>query len=112
MKRPPRRGMEIQRGTKNQRGYAMATKDHGHMMLVGSVARPEDGWSVEDVFRNCAKALGNQVTMLPDGEIGDRYFWINYVARRTYAQHPDMVTLSRHTIDDWKPNAYEDHWLF
>jgi hypothetical protein len=81
-------------------------------MLVGSVARPEDGWSVEDVFRNCAKAIGTQVTMLPDGEIGDRYFWINYVALRTYAEHPDMVTLSRHTVDNWKPNAYEDHWLF
>jgi hypothetical protein len=50
--------------------------------------------------------------MLPDGEIGDRYFWINYVARRTYAEHPDMITLSRHTVDDWKPRAYDDHWLF
>lgn len=86
--------------------------DHGHMMLVGSVARPEDGWSVEDVFRHCAGSIGDHVSMLPDGEIGDRYFWINYVARRTYAEHPDMKTLSRHTVDDWKPRSYDDHWLF
>ncbi|MGH7906069.1 MAG: hypothetical protein ACREP6_05530 [Candidatus Binataceae bacterium] len=89
----------------------MAT-EHGHLMLVGSVARPEDGWGVEDVFRHCAQAIGNQVSMLPDGEIGDRYYWINFVARRTYAEHHDMVTLSHHTIGDWKPKAYEDHWLF
>ena len=88
------------------------SSDQGHMMLVGSVARPEDGWDVEDVFRNCANYIGNEVSMLPDGEIGDRYFWINYVARRTFAEHPDMVTLSRHTVDDWKPTAYDDHWLF
>ncbi|MGH7962691.1 MAG: hypothetical protein ACRERD_12835 [Candidatus Binatia bacterium] len=87
-------------------------QDHGHVMLVGSIARPEDGWSVEDVFRNSAKAIGNHVSMLPDGEIGDRYYWINYVALRTYAEHPDMVTTSRHTVDDWKPKAYADHWQF
>ena len=79
--------------------------DHGHMMLVGSVARPEDGWTVEDVMRNAANAIGEHTSMLPDGEIGDRYYWINYVARRTYAEHPDMKTLSRHTVDDWKPQG-------
>ena len=57
--------------------------DHGHMMLVGSVARPEDGWNVEDVMRNAENAIGAHASMLPDGEIGDRYYWINYVARRT-----------------------------
>jgi len=88
------------------------SQDHGHVMLVGSVARPEDGWGEEDVFRNCAKAIGPHVSMLPDGEIGDRYYWINYVARRTYAEHPDMMTLSHHTVDDWKPKSYDDHWLF
>ncbi len=87
-------------------------QDHGHVMLVGSIARPEDGWNVEDVFRNCANTIGDHVSMLPDGEIGDRYYWINYVARRTYAEHPDMVTLSVHTVDDWKPRGYEGHWLF
>ena len=86
--------------------------DHGHMMLVGSVARPEDGWNVEDVMRNAANAIGEHASMLPDGEIGDRYYWINYVARRTYAEHPDMKTLSHHTIDEWKPKGYDDHWLF
>ncbi|MCC7413099.1 MAG: hypothetical protein IT495_15900 [Gammaproteobacteria bacterium] len=88
------------------------SEDHGHVMLVGSVARPEDGWDVEDVFRNAARSIGEHVSMLPDGEIGDRYFWINYVARRTYAEHPDMLTLSHHTVDDWKPKSYDDHWLF
>lgn len=81
-------------------------------MLVGSIARPEDGWSVEDVFRHCANTVGQHVSMLPDGEIGDRYYWINYIARRTYATHPDLVTLSHHTVQDWKPKSYKDHWIF
>lgn len=91
----------------------MSIQDNGKILLVGSVARPEDGWGVEDVFRNCAKAVGPYVSQLPDGEIGYRYYWINYVARNTYADHPDMITLSHHTKDDWKPaNRYDDHWLF
>lgn len=88
------------------------SEDHGHIMLVESVARPEDGWAVDDVLSNSAKYIGDHVSMLPDGEIGDRYYWINYVARRTYAEHPDMSTLSHHSVDDWKPKGYDDHWLF
>lgn len=86
--------------------------DRGAVMLVGSIARPEDGWDREDVLRECASALGEHVTKLPDGEIGDRYFWINFLARHTYCQHPDMVTLTRHTFEDWKPTGYDDHWKF
>lgn len=81
-------------------------------MLVGSIARPEDGWGREDVLRECAGALGEHVTKLPDGEVGDRYFWINFLARHTYAGHPDMITISNHTFENWKPTGYHDHWQF
>jgi hypothetical protein len=85
-------------------------RDDGHVMLVGSVARPIDGWDVEDVLRNCATALGPHVSKLPDGEVSDRYYWINYLPRHTYSRSPDMATVSRHTFDDWLPKAYDDHW--
>lgn len=66
----------------------------GDLLLVGSVARPEDGWSVEDVLRNSAELIGPYVSMLPDGEVGDRSQWINFIARRVFPGHPDLVTTS------------------
>jgi hypothetical protein len=88
----------------------MAVRDHGKVLLVGSVARPEDGWAVEDVFRNAAHTVGPYVSMLPDGETGDRSLWINFIARRVFPNHPDLVTTSRHTYEDWKPRGYDDLW--
>ena len=87
-------------------------RDGGQVMLVGSVARPDDGWGVEDVFRNCVKTLGARVSMLPDGEVGDRYYWINYLARHAYNSHAGLQTVSHHTFEDWKPTGYADHWRF
>lgn len=87
-----------------------AGADDGKVLIIGSVARPEDGWTVEDVFRNCASHLGTYVSMLPDGELGDRTLWITYLARHVYHGHPDIVTVSRHTYEDWKPNGYNDQW--
>lgn len=81
-------------------------------MLVGSIARPEDGWSVEEVFRHSGRTLDDRVSMLPDGEIGDRSTWITYIARHVYHGHPDLLTLSRHTYSDWKPRHYDDQWRF
>jgi hypothetical protein len=87
--------------------------DRGKVLLVGSVARPEDGWRVEDVFTRCASSLGPYVSMLPDGELGDRSQWITYIARHAYSRCPDLESLTRHTFDDWKPRAgYDDHWRF
>jgi hypothetical protein len=88
------------------------THDHGAVLLVGSIARPEDGWSVEDVFRHSATTLGSYVSVMPDGEVGDRSAWITYIARHAYHSHPDLVTLSRHTFEDWKPRSYDDQWRF
>ncbi len=64
--------------------------DHGALLLVGSIARPDDGWDVADVFVNSAQTVGRYVSMLPDGELGDRSTWISYVAKRAYAGHPDL----------------------
>ena len=42
------------------------TTDDGDVLLVGSIARLDDDWTVEDVFRRAAPAaLGDHVTMLP-----------------------------------------------
>jgi hypothetical protein len=84
--------------------------DQGRILIVGSVARAADAWGVEDVLRNCAQGLGGHVSMLPDGEVGDRNAWINFIVRHAYWGHPDVITLSRHTYDDWRPGGYHDQW--
>jgi hypothetical protein len=88
----------------------------GQVLLVGSVARREDGWSVEDVFRRSAGVLGRRAAMLPDGEIGPRQTWIVYLARGTYLEHPDIEL--RHPAPEqahdptWVPKDYDDQFLF
>jgi len=84
--------------------------DRGKVLLVGSIARPHDRWNVEDVFRRSAAELGEYVRMFPDGELGDRSLWIAWLPRKVYSRHPDVLTTSRHTYDDWLPRGYNDHW--
>jgi len=86
--------------------------DRGVVLLVGSIARPEDGWTVEDVFRRTATELGRYVTMLPDGELGDRSRWIQFIPRHAYHGHPDLITTTHHTYEDWKASSYDDTWRF
>jgi hypothetical protein len=93
----------------------MMKADHGEVMLVGSVTIPEDELDAAGVMRLCGDKLGEHASMLPDGEVGDRYYWINWIARHTYYGHPDMITLSHHTFEDWKPDpklGLKDHWRF
>jgi hypothetical protein len=52
------------------------------------------------------------VTMLPDGELGDRSRWIQFIPRHAYHPHPDLITTTRHTYDDWKATSYDDMWQF
>ncbi|CAN5152386.1 hypothetical protein BH09ACT1_BH09ACT1_18800 [soil metagenome] len=46
--------------------------------LVGSVNLP----TAEDVFREAAGALGDRLPRLPDGEVGERYYWIQFQKSR------------------------------
>ncbi|MGH7906307.1 MAG: hypothetical protein ACREP6_06735 [Candidatus Binataceae bacterium] len=84
----------------------------GDLFLVGSV--PFD--SVEEVFRNCGRMLGDWVPSLPDGEVGDRSYWILYVAWRAYHHHPRIETIMRpapiNGVEQWKPKSMEDIFQF
>jgi hypothetical protein len=86
--------------------------DHGDVLLVGSIARLGEDWTAEKVLRICAETLGDRVSMLPDGELGDRSQWITYIARHAYHGHPDLETRSHHTYEDWLPEGYDDQWRF
>jgi hypothetical protein len=91
---------------------------HGNVLLVGSM--PFE--TVEDALRSGA-ALGTDVTCLPDGEVGDRQFWVTFLPTRTYSRHPDLFE-SRSPDDgfDHQPDhdtttmrpgaAREFHWTY
>jgi hypothetical protein len=87
-------------------------RDNGQILLVGSVSRPQEGWRIEDVFTSCADSLGTHASMLPDGEVGDHNWWIFFLPLRSYSKHPDLETLSSHSIDNWKPKHRDDYWTF
>lgn len=63
----------------------------GEMLLIGSM--PFD--TVEDVFRVCGSTLGNALASLPDGEVGDRRNWTEYLALRTFASHEALEEVQR-----------------
>ncbi len=46
--------------------------------LVGSIRLPD----AESVLRAAAGALGERLKRVPDGETGERYYWINFQTRR------------------------------
>lgn len=85
------------------------TKD---LLLVGSIPLP----GVEEVFTKCSEYVGNFVPGLPDGEVGDRVWWVNYLAYRYYDGHPEIETTNRPApvggVPTWKPASIGDLWLF
>ena len=56
--------------------------------LVGSVNLP----TAEDVFRTVAEELGDRIDHVPDGEAGERYYWLQFQTRRFDAT-PGLVRL-------------------
>jgi hypothetical protein len=85
------------------------TKD---MMLVGSI--PLD--TVDEVFEQWGTALGSHLSCMPDGEVGDRIWWHNYLAYRFFHGHPALETIQRPApidgVEQWKPKDLHDMWLF
>lgn len=65
---------------------ARATKP---VLLVGGVP----GETAEQVFRTVGPALGDLAIGLTDGEIGQRRFWVFFVAVNTWQTHPDLQML-------------------
>lgn len=83
-----------------------------NLMLLGSFPLE----TVEEVFRTCAQAIGDDVFCLPDGEVGDRLWWTNFQCHRVFNGHPDFETVRRpdpiNGVENWKPRGYVDQWQF
>jgi len=85
----------------------------GELLLVGSV--PLD--TVEQVFRNVGGPLGPYLAYMPDGEVGDRRYWIDGIAYRVLNGHPEIETLRRPApdadgVERWRPLGVHDQFQF
>jgi hypothetical protein len=83
------------------------------ILLVGSV--PLD--TVEQVFRTIGGPLGPHLAYMPDGEVGDRRYWIDGIAYRVLNGHPEIETLRRPAPDEngverWRPQGIHDQFQF
>jgi len=65
---------------------ARATLAGAH--LVGSVNLP----TAAEVFRTVAEHLGDDIDHIPDGEVGERYYWLQFQTRR-FDETPGLVRL-------------------
>jgi len=68
------------------------------ILLVGSVPLE----TAEDVFRMFAPALGRGLSSIPDGELGERRWWVARFPRVLFSKHPDIETLERPPEEDLK----------
>jgi hypothetical protein len=83
------------------------------LLLVGSM--PFD--TAEQTFRwACDGGLASALPCLPDGEIGERSYWIIMLGYRLYHGHPQIETLRRPNpvdgVENWKPSGRQDNWSF
>lgn len=76
------------------------------LMLVGSIAYDTS----EETFRSIAPRLGQWLPFIPDGEIGDRQYWITFLAYRVFHGHPDIETLQRPRAADGQESWNRDDW--
>ena len=83
------------------------------LLLVGSI--PMD--TPEEVFRAFGGSLGPSLAYLPDGEIGERRFWVDGLAYRVFNGHPELETTKRpapdeHGVENWQPRGRDDEFRF
>lgn len=84
------------------------------LMLVGSI--PYD--TAEQVFRAVGPTLGPHMPFIPDGEIGERIYWINQLAYRVFHGHPDIETIERpideNGVEAWRSQQLgtNSRWIF
>ena len=82
------------------------------LLLVGSVPLE----SAEDVFRTFGGPLGPYLGAVPDGEVGERRWWVIRLAYQVFNGHPDLEVLCRPAPDDGVerlvPRDRSDSWQF
>ncbi len=82
------------------------------LLLVGSIPLT----TAEDVIRMFGPPLGRYLHAMPDGEIGDRRWWVVRLSFQVFNTHPDLEILSRPARDNGVerliPRDRSDMWTF
>lgn len=82
------------------------------LLLVGSVPLE----TAPEVLEMCGHSLGTHLPCIPDGETGDRFYWIQVLAYRVFHGHPDIETVKRpasvNGVEVTIPKTKEDSWQF
>lgn len=83
------------------------------ILLVGSI--PLD--TPEEVFQAFGPGLGKWLAYLPDGEIGDRRYWIDGIGHRVLNGHREMETIrypdpDENGVETWRPQGNHDQYQF
>jgi hypothetical protein len=83
------------------------------LLLVGSIPLE----TAEAVFRSLGGPLGQYLAYMPDGEIGDRQYWIDGIGYRVLNGHPEIETLKRpapdaNGVERWRPLGIHDQFRF
>lgn len=86
---------------------------HANLLLVGSI--PLD--TAEQVFRAFGPTLGEHLPFIPDGEIGERRYWIDGIAYRVLNGHRELDTLHYPSpgpdgVEEWRPQGIGDEFRF
>jgi hypothetical protein len=68
----------------------------GDLLLVGSI--PLD--TAEQVMQMFGPPLGPFLRSIPDGEIGDRRWWVLRLSWQVFLGHPDLIVIKRPAPDD------------
>lgn len=83
-----------------------------NLLLVGSVPLP----TVEEVIRMFGTPLGRHLISMPDGEVGDRRWWVLRLSFQVFNGHPELETINRPAFDNGVerlvPRNVPDMWRF
>jgi len=71
----------------------------GNILLVGSLGMED----AETAFRELASRLGPRAKRYPDGEPGERSYWIRW-QNQTFSNHPAFVLQESRDIEGYKDN--------
>jgi hypothetical protein len=77
-------------------GTIMASAE-GRVHLVGSLGLPD----AETAFRMVGERIGARATRYPDGEPGDRGYWIRW-QNAVFANHPDLELIEARKIEGYQ----------
>ena len=67
---------------------AMTDLRDAKCFLVGSMSVPTD--TVEEAMGLAAEHLGDELSSVPDGEVGLRNYWVAGLGKLTFSRHPDI----------------------